>query len=263
MINHSCIIVENLKKYYGDIKAVDDISFNVRFGEVFGLLGPNGAGKTTTIKTILGLIEATEGKINILGIDLKANRVLIKKRVGYVAEDPLIYRYLTVKELFNFIASIRKLKGKEFTEDLRYYIESLNLEKEYSQIIDTLSHGNKQKVQLIAAILHKPDLLILDEPFSGLDSKSIKIVKEILKIQIEKGISIIFSTHILGYAQDLCDRICIINKGKIAGIGTFKELQEKIKDKKTNLEDIFLKLTEEEKKINETIKNWKKDHKRN
>ena len=246
-INDSVMIsVSELKKFFGDVKAVNDISFEVKKGEVFGLLGPNGAGKTTTIKLLLGLLEPNEGTIKIMGLNPETEEVQVKSRVGYVSEEPLIFKSLTPKDLFNFIASIRKLNAEETSERAQEYMESLGALEYYEQLVATLSHGNKQKIQIISSILHDPDLLILDEPLSGLDAKSVKVVKEILDIHVENGGAVLFSTHIMEIAEDLCDRIAIMNQGKIVGIGSMDELRQQADQVGANLEDVFLRLTEQD-----------------
>ncbi|TFG18127.1 MAG: ABC transporter ATP-binding protein [Promethearchaeota archaeon] len=258
MINNEIISVRNLKKFFGDVKAVNGIDFDVHKGEIFGLLGPNGAGKTTTIKLLLGLLEPNEGNISIMGYDPEKDEVEIKKNIGYVSEEPLIFKSLTPKDLFNFIASIRKLDPDNATERAKEYLESLGALEYYEQLIATLSHGNKQKIQIVASILHDPDLLILDEPIAGLDAKSVRVIKEIMDIQIDKGGSVLFSTHIMEIAQDLCDRIAIINKGKIVGIGTIEELSRQADRLGSNLEDIFLRLTEQDTSVEEIVKKLRK-----
>ena len=252
------ISVKELKKYFGEVKAVNGISFDVHQGEIFGLLGPNGAGKTTTIKLLLGLLEPNEGEINIFGLNPEQDEVQIKSRIGYVSEDPLIFKSLTPKDLFNFIASIRKLDADEATERAQEYLESLGAMEYYEQLVATLSHGNKQKIQIIASILHSPDLLILDEPLAGLDAKSVRVVKEILDIHNEKGGAVLFSTHIMEIAEDLCDRIAIMNKGKLVGIGTMDELRQQADKLGANLEDVFLRLTEQDTSVNEIVKKLRK-----
>jgi len=262
MIDNKIISVRNLKKFFGEVKAVNDISFDVHKGEVFGLLGPNGAGKTTTIKLLLGLLEPLEGEIRILGLNPEREEVQMKKNVGYVSEEPLIFKSLTPKDLFNFIASIRRLEPKEATERVREYLESLGAIEHYEQLIATLSHGNKQKMQIVASILHEPDLLILDEPVSGLDAKSVRVVKEILDMHIERGGAVLFSTHIMELAEDLCDRIAIINKGKLVGIGTIDELREQADKLGARLEDVFLKLTEQDSSIEDIVKKLRNSYKK-
>ncbi len=258
-MNDSIMIsVKDLKKFFGEVKAVNGISFDVKKGEVFGLLGPNGAGKTTTIKLLLGLLEPNEGTIKIMDLNPEIDEVQIKSRVGYVSEEPLIFKSLTPKDLFNFIASIRKLNAEETSERAQEYMESLGALEYYEQLVATLSHGNKQKIQIISSILHDPDLLILDEPLSGLDAKSVKVVKEIIDIHIENGGAVLFSTHIMEIAEDLCDRIAILNRGKIVGIGTMDELRQQADHVGANLEDVFLRLTEQDVSVNEIVKKLRK-----
>ena len=258
MMNNVMISVKDLKKFFGDVKAVNGISFNVNKGEIFGLLGPNGAGKTTTIKLLLGLLESDEGNLEVLGMDPEKDEIEIKRRIGYVSEEPLIFKSLTPKDLFNFVASIRGMEPEETTEKAQQYLESLGALEYYQQLIATLSHGNKQKIQIIAAILHEPDLLILDEPLAGLDAKSVKVMKEILDIHLEKGGSVLFSTHIMEIAEELCDRIGIINKGKMVGIGTIDQLNEQAKKVGARLEDVFLRLTEQDTSVEEIVKKLRK-----
>jgi ABC-2 type transport system ATP-binding protein len=261
MMDNKVITVQNIKKFFGEIKAVDGISFEVHTGEVFGLLGPNGAGKTTTIKLLMGLLEPEQndsGEMKVFGLNPEQDEVQIKRRIGYVSEEPLIFKSLTPKDLFNFIASIRGLNEEITTERAKEYLESLEALQYYEQIIATLSHGNTQKIQIIAAILHDPDLLIMDEPLSGLDAKSVKVVKEILELHTENRGAVLFSTHIMEIAEELCDRIAIINKGKIVGIGTIEELRQQANKIGANLEDVFLRLTEQDTSVEEIVKKLRK-----
>ena len=255
------IAVKGLKKFFGEVKAVNGISFEVNQGEVFGLLGPNGAGKTTTIKLLLGLLEPNEGEMRVFGLNPERNEVEIKRRIGYVSEEPLIFKSLTPKDLFNFIASIRGLDEIKTTVVAKDYLESLEAMEYYDQLIATLSHGNKQKLQIIAAILHEPDLLILDEPIAGLDAKSVRVVKSILELHTQRGGTVLFSTHIMEIAQELCDRIGIINKGKIVGIGTIEELRQQADRLGASLEDVFLRLTEHDTSVNEIVKRLRASYK--
>ena len=262
MSDAEMIKVDGLKKFFGNVKAVNDISFSVKNGEVFGLLGPNGAGKTTTIKLLLGLLEPDEGEMKVLGLDSFKNEIEIKKRIGYVSEEPLIFKSLTPRNLFNFVASIRNLDEIKASERAREYLESLEALDYYDSLIATLSHGNKQKMQIISAILHDPDLLIMDEPLSGLDAKSVRVVKEILDLHTRNGGSVLFSTHIMEVAQELCDRIGIINKGKIVGIGTIDELRNQADKIGANLEEVFLRLTEQDTSVNDIIKKLQATYRR-
>jgi ABC-2 type transport system ATP-binding protein len=243
--------IKNLSKSFGTLKAVNELNLVVKPGEIFGLLGPNGAGKTTTIKMILGLLDKDDGEISVFGMNPERDEIEIKKNIGYVAEEPIIYRSLTPKELFNFVGSLRNLQGEEVSKRLANLLESFDAIKYYNKSIATLSRGNKQKIQIIAALLHEPKLLILDEPFSGLDTKSVKVFKEILKMHVKKGGSIIFSTHVMEIAENMCDRITIIKNGKNIATGTVEEL--KIQAKQSKFEDVFLELTEEEEEVKHII----------
>ena len=261
MLDNSMIQVNNLKKYFGDVKAVNGISFEVKKVEVFGLLGPNGAGKTTTIKLLLGLLEPNDGEMKVLGLDPNRDEIEIKSRLGYVSEEPLIFKSLTPKDLFYLIASIRGLDREYISNRAQVYLDSVGALEYYEQLIATLSHGNKQKIQIIAAILHDPEILILDEPLSGLDAKSVRVVKEILELHTERGGAVLFSTHIMEVAEELCYRIGIINNGKMVGIGTIEELNTQSNKIGARLEDIFLRLTEQDTSVEEIVKKLRKSFK--
>ncbi|MHA2182272.1 MAG: ABC transporter ATP-binding protein [Promethearchaeota archaeon] len=261
MSDNKIVQVAGLKKFFGDVKAVNGITFDINKGEVFGLLGPNGAGKTTTIKLLLGLLEPNEGEMSVFGLNPERNEVEIKHRIGYVSEEPLIFKSLTPKDLFNFVASIRNLDEERTTALARDYLESLEAIDYYNQLIATLSHGNKQKLQIIAAILHEPDLLILDEPIAGLDAKSVRVVKTILELHTQRGGSVLFSTHIMEIAHELCDRIGIISKGKMVGIGSIEELRLQADKVGASLEDVFLRLTEQDISVNEIVKKLRQSFK--
>ena len=263
MSDNIVIAINGLKKFFGEVKAVNGISFEIHKGEVFGLLGPNGAGKTTTIKLLLGLLEPNEGEMRVFGLNPERDEVEIKRRIGYVSEEPLIFKSLTPKDLFNFIASVRRLDEEKTTKLAKEYLESLEADQYYDQLIATLSHGNKQKLQIIAAILHFPDLLILDEPIAGLDAKSVRVVKSIIDLHTQRGGSVLFSTHIMEIAQDLCDRIGIINKGKMVGIGTIEELRKQADKLGASLEDVFLRLTEQDASVDAIIKKLRASFKSN
>lgn len=250
--------VTNIVKTFGEVRAVDGLSFYIKPGEIFGLLGPNGAGKTTTLKLILGLLDTDTGEITVFNKHPDKDDFLIKQKIGYVSEEPLIYKSMTPKQLFDFISSIRKLEPKETTTKLEKYLESLEADQYYEKLIATLSRGNKQKMQIIAALLHDPILLIMDEPLTGLDAKSAKVVKEILELHAENGGSVIFSTHILEVAEEVCDRICIINKGKAVATGTMDELSKLADKAGADLEEIFLKLTQQDESVDLIIRNLRK-----
>lgn len=243
--------VQNLTKYYEQVKAVENLSFSIKRGEIYGLLGPNGAGKTTTIKSILGLLTLNYGSISLLGYDPIREPQIVKSKIGYVAEEPLIYGSMTPGELFNFIASIRGLDPRTTTQRVNQFVQSLDCQQYYYNVVESLSRGNKQKIQIIAALLHEPDLLILDEPLSGLDAKSRKIVKNLFELHIESGKSILLSTHSMEDAQQLCTRIGIINRGQLIAEGSIEELQKISASTGSRLEEIFLKLTEQNESVEE------------
>lgn len=242
------VVVENLIKYYGSFKALDGVSFRVKSQEIFGLLGPNGAGKTTTIKTIIGLLEPDSGYVGVLGKSPNADPIYVKSIIGYVPEEVNLYNSLTPKEFLEFVISVRKL-GSESISLAKTLAKSFGLDKYWDQPIATLSQGNKQKVAIVSALLHRPKILVLDEPIKGLDAKSAKLFKELIKLHAENGGSVIFSTHIMELAEGLCDRIAIIHKGKVLAEGTMDELKKMAHLEKGDLEDVFLKLTEEGEEI--------------
>jgi len=247
------IVIENLVKSFGDLVAVNDISLEVREGEIYALLGPNGAGKTTIIKMLMGLLDPDSGRAKVFDIDSKEDPVEVKNLVGYVPEEQQLYDSLTPRELFNFIASIRGLPEEKVTKRMKEFLKALDFEQYYDNMIITLSQGNKQKTMLIAALLHRPKLLILDEPFSSLDVRAAKIMKDIVKIHTENGGSVLLSTHVMEVAEGLCDRVGIIDEGKLVAEGTLDELRSKSEREGATLESLFLKLTEQEEEVAEGV----------
>ena len=223
--------------------AVDNISFNVKKGEIFGFLGPNGAGKTTTIKMIVGLLKPDDGKIFIDGIDVWENPIEGKKQISYVPDSPEIYDKLKGIEYLNFIADMYEIPKDIRQERMEKYLEIFNLKAAIGDIIGSYSHGMKQKLVLISALIHEPKLFILDEPMVGLDPKSSFHLKELMRQRCDEGKTVFFSTHVLEVAEKLCDRIAIINKGKIIALGTMEELRSRAEERES-LENIFLELTE-------------------
>ena len=247
------IIIKKLKKHFGEVKAVDEITFSLSKGEIHGLLGPNGAGKTTTIKCIMGLLEPQGGEIKVLGYNPFTDPVAVKAKIGFVAEEANLYKSMSPKELFNFIASIRQLNEGKTTLRVKELMESLDAMEYYNTPIITLSKGNQQKIQIIAAMMHDPPILLLDEPLAGLDAKTSKIVKELLNIYTDSGGSILLSTHIMEQAAELCDQISIINKGKLVADGTLEELRDFADATGESLENVFLRLTEQDKSVKDVI----------
>lgn len=230
-------------KRYDDIVAVDYIDLDVKYGEIFGLLGPNASGKSTTLKIILGLVKPDSGSVKVLGMNAEDDPVEVKRQVGYVPETPRIYEFLTGLEYLDFVGDIYGVGISEKKTRIEEYLEALELEGRGGDMISSYSQGMKQKVTLISAFLHKPKLLILDEPLSGLDPKSARIVKDLLRELTAQGVTTILSTHILEIAQAMCDRIAIMYEGRLLASGNMKELREKARLPGSNLEEIFLRLT--------------------
>lgn len=236
------IIVEDLVKSFGPTTAVREISFSVNDGEIYGLLGPNGSGKSTTMKIVAGIIPPTSGKVTVNGIDVSTNPLKVKEITGYIPETPALYESLTPMEFFSFVGSIRRVPRNELEERVEKLSRAFGIDSFLGELIGTLSFGTKQKVSIISALLHDPEVLVLDEAVNGLDPKSARILKELLLDFKKRGRSILFSTHVLEVAEALCDRIGIIYRGEIVAEGTPKELKEFTKEE--SLEEVFLKLTE-------------------
>jgi ABC-2 type transport system ATP-binding protein len=245
--------VSGLTVSYGAFVAVDGISFTVRNGEIYGLLGPNGAGKTSTIKVLVGVLEPRSGQVKIFHTSI-ADEVAAKSQIGYVAEEVVLLDSLTPREFFEFVASIRKLKAVVINPRLERFSSAFELKQYFDTPIAALSMGNKQKVAIVAALMHEPRLLVLDEPLVGLDARSSKILKELITFHAKKGGAVIFSTHIMEVAEKLCTRVGIIDKGKIVGEGTVDELRKLVKSAEGSLEDIFLKVTEQEAGMQDIIR---------
>ncbi|MDH5624041.1 MAG: ABC transporter ATP-binding protein [Candidatus Bathyarchaeota archaeon] len=235
--------LRNVAKRYVDIVAVDYIDLDVKYGEILGLLGPNGSGKSTTLKIILGLIKPDSGSVNVLGINAEDDPVAVKRQVGYVPETPRLYEFLTGLEYLDFVGDIYGITVSEKKARIEEYLEALELEEREGDMISSYSQGMKQKTALISVFLHKPKLLLLDEPLSGLDPRSARIVKDLLRELKSQGVTTILSTHILEIAQAMCDRIAIMYEGRLLALGNLKELRQKARLPGSDLEDIFLKLT--------------------
>lgn len=229
--------VKDLTKIYDQVKAVDHLSLNIDSGEIYGFIGHNGAGKTTTIKSIAGILPYDEGEILIDGLSLKDNALECKKRMAYIPDNPDLYEYLTGIQYLNFIGDVYQVLPKEREERIHYYADAFELTQDLAQPISAYSHGMKQKLALISAFIHQPKLIIMDEPFVGLDPKASHLLKQMMKEHCQKGGSIFFSTHVLEVAEKLCDRIAIIKKGKLIVSGVTEDI---IGDE--SLEDVFLEL---------------------
>jgi len=240
------LVIEELSVVYGDRRAVDRLSLEVRPGEVYGLLGSNGAGKTSTIKSVVGLVRPAAGHVRVFGLDAATDGRRVKERVGYVPETALLYEALTPREFLEFVASVRHLDRAYVAERARAYVTAFRLEEEFDEPIVALSNGTRQKVLLIAALLHQPPLLVLDEPLNGLDPRTVRIMKDLLARYVASGErGILFSTHTMEVAEQLCHRVGILDRGVLRGEGTLASLREKVAAGDATLEDVFLRLTEE------------------
>ncbi|NLY73032.1 MAG: ABC transporter ATP-binding protein [Tissierellia bacterium] len=235
--------IKNLSKSYGNKKAVNDISFQVLPGEIFGFLGPNGAGKTTTIKMIVGLLEQDEGEIRISGLDTRKDSLETKRLFSYIPDSPELYPNLTGRAYLNFLADVYGVSQEARDRAIARYSEVFAMEGAVDQFISSYSHGMKQKIALMGALIHEPQILIMDEPMVGLDPKSSFRLKEIMRELCGQGKSVFFSTHVMEVAEQLCDRIAIIDRGKIIALGTMDEIRAQAQDQ-GSLEKIFLELTE-------------------
>ena len=243
------IEASELTKQFGSVQALTGLNFRVMPGEIYGLLGPNGAGKTTTIKVITGLMEPTSGCVKVGGFDPVKNPIEVKSRIGYVAEKPILYESLSSRDFLEFVASIRKIDQNTVNRRVTQLADAFDMAKYFDAPIATLSMGMKQKVALIASLVHQPPILLLDEPLTGLDAKSSRIVKDLLSLHAQKGGAVLFSTHIMEVAEHICTRIGIIYQGKVIAEGTLDQLKTKTEGKSNTLEEVFLKLTNEEVEI--------------
>ncbi len=235
--------IENLTKKYGEKKAVDNLSLHILPGEIYGFIGHNGAGKTTTIKSVVGILKFDEGKIFIDGYSVLENTIACKKKIAYIPDNPDLYDYMTGMKYLNFIADIFEVPLETREEQIKKYAGLFELTNNLNQTISSYSHGMKQKLLIISAWIHNPKLIIMDEPFVGLDPQSSHILKEMMKEHCKNGGSIFFSTHVLEVAEKLCDKIAIIKNGKLIKTGTIKEVKGD-----ESLEDVFLELVESEEK---------------
>ncbi|WP_034447346.1 ABC transporter ATP-binding protein [Butyrivibrio sp. AE2032] len=226
------------KSYGGGKKAADDVSLSVMGGDIFGFIGHNGAGKSTTIRAVVGVLDFTEGEIFIDGHSVKDEPMACKRVTAYIPDNPDLYENLTGLQYLNFVADVFDISGQEREEKIKKYADTFEITDALGDLISSYSHGMKQKVAIISALIHEPKLLVLDEPFVGLDPKATFVLKEIMHEMCQKGTAIFFSTHVLDVAEKLCNKVAIIKQGKIIAQGTMEEITEG-----QSLEETFLEST--------------------
>ena len=229
--------MEHLTKIYGEKKAVDDLSLHIQPGEIYGFIGHNGAGKTTTIKSCCGILQYDSGNIYVDGISMKENPLACKGKIAYIPDNPDLYEFMTGIQFLNFVADVFGVSATDRRERIRKYADAFELTEDLAQPIAAYSHGMKQKVAIIAALIHAPKLVIMDEPFVGLDPKASHLLKELMREICDNGGAIFFSTHVLEVAEKLCDKVAIIKGGKLIKAGTMEEVKGD-----ASLEHVFLEL---------------------
>jgi ABC-2 type transport system ATP-binding protein len=237
------IELRGLTKKYGSFTAVNGIDLTVPPGELFGFLGPNGAGKTTSLRMIAGILQPTAGTVRIGGIDMAADPVAAKAKMGFIPDRPFIYEKLTGAEFLRFVAGLYDQRGPEVEHRARELMALFDLEAWRDELVESYSHGMRQKLIIASAFVHRPDVIVVDEPHVGLDPKSIRILRELLREYVNRGHTIMMSTHTLEVAEQMCDRIAIIVNGEIRVCGTMEELRTQ--SSQSTLEEIFLRLTGE------------------
>jgi ABC-2 type transport system ATP-binding protein len=239
----NAVELTGVTKRYAEIVAVDNVTLTIGSGEIFGLLGPNGSGKSTSLKMLLGLVQPDQGTVTVLGRPVAQDPVALKRSIGYVPESPRLYEFLTGIEYLDFVGDVYGMQPEDKKNRINEYLKALQLEGREGDMINSYSEGMKQKIALIAAFLHRPKLLIMDEPLNGLDPRSARIVKDFLQELKRQGVTAILSTHVLEIAQAMVDRIGIMYHGKLLALGNMEELRQMSKLPNSGLEDIFLKLT--------------------
>ena len=233
--------IQHLTKTYGDKKAVDDLSLHIAPGEIYGFIGHNGAGKTTTLKATVGILRFDSGEITVGGVSVKENPLAVKKQIAYIPDNPDLYEYMSGIKYLNFIADVFGVGKAEREERIRRYADAFSLTDDLAQPVSAYSHGMKQKLAIISAWIHDPKLVIMDEPFVGLDPKAAHLPKGMMRDLCDAGGAIFFSTHVLEVAEKLCDKVAVIKGGRLVRSGTMAEVKGD-----ESLEEVFLELEGEE-----------------
>ena len=237
------IRLTGLTKRYGKFTAVDAIDLEIRRGELFGFLGPNGAGKTTTMRMIAGILQPTSGRIEIAGDDLAREPIRAKSRLGFIPDRPFVYDKLTGAEFLRFVAALYGQDGEPIERRMAELLDLFELTPWKDELVESYSHGMRQKLIISSALLHKPEVIVVDEPMVGLDPKGQKFLKDLFRAFVERGGTVLMSTHTLDTVEEMCDRIGIIAGGKILACGTMAEIRQQFQGGDQKLEELFLKLT--------------------
>lgn len=232
--------IEHLTKIYGEKKAVDDLSLHIKPGEIYGFIGHNGAGKTTTLKSCCGILQYDSGEIAVDGVSVKSDPLNCKKKIAYIPDNPDLYEFMTGIQFLDFVSDIFDVSPKDRQARIRQYADAFELTADLAQPISAYSHGMKQKLAIISALVHEPKLIIMDEPFVGLDPKASHVLKSIMRELCDNGSAIFFSTHVLEVAEKLCDKVAIIKNGKLIKSGTTEQVKGD-----DSLEEVFLELEAE------------------
>ena len=240
MAQNEVLSISHLTKVYGEKKAVDDLSLSISAGEIYGFIGHNGAGKTTTLKSAVGILAFDEGEILVNGISVQKAPLAVKREIAYIPDNPELYGYMSGIKYLNFIADVFRVPADVREERIRKYADDFGLTSDLGQTIASYSHGMKQKLAVIAAWIHAPKLIIMDEPFVGLDPKAAHTLKEMMRELCDEGGAIFFSTHVLEVAEKLCDKVAIIKSGRLIRSGTMEEVRGD-----ESLESVFLELEED------------------
>ena len=243
MTTETTIATQGLTKRYGDLVAVDHLDLEVRAGELFGFLGPNGAGKSTTIRMLVGLLKPTAGQATVAGHDVVREALAVKSAIGYLAEHAFMYDKLTGGEYLRFIAGLYRVPAARAQPRIDRLLSLFDMAEKADELIESYSNGMRQKLGIASLLVHQPRVLFLDEPTNGLDPKSARLVKDVLRQLCEQGTTVFMSTHILEVAEHMCDRVAIINRARLVAVGTVAELRQRVSADHSSLEDVFLELT--------------------
>jgi ABC-2 type transport system ATP-binding protein len=252
------IRLEGVTKRYGRFTAVQPLDLHVRRGELFGFLGPNGAGKTTTIRMLVGVLRPSAGRIEIAGRDMLTDPVAAKRHIGYIPDRPSLYEKLTGAEFLRFVSGLWGREGEQAEQRAAELLELFELTSWKDTLVESYSHGMRQRLLISSALVHSPDVIIVDEPMVGLDPKGARLIKELLRTFVQQGGTVFLSTHTLEVAEALCDRIAILHGGRIRALGTMAELRAEAAAGTAALEDVFLKLTGSE-GVHELVSALRKD----